>query len=349
MMRHSVERRLMDQRLVLWTKKQALAFGHQPVKAKHRLHELESFSDTSLVALLENHPREALQVFTMGNALTRQSDWQPVDTAGASGDDLFKAACRGRLWFNIHHVQQFHPRYRDITDKLFDELRGLCSGFEPLSCDVTLIVSSPDALVYYHADAQPNLLWHIRGEKRLWVYPANQRSLFAQEVMEDIFASVADEEAAYIPDFDHHATRFDVSPGDVVSWPQNAPHRVTNLNGLNVSLSTVFQTEASERRKLTYCANRLFRRTYGIPLRSTKETGISALLKRTAFRAFRRLGLIYTPPRRAYVAKLRIDPEVPQGCAPLSGDPVLTEFSKKDFTLRKDESGTLAIGQRTVD
>jgi hypothetical protein len=349
MIRNSIEQLPMDQRLVLWTKEQSLAFGHQPVKARHRLSELELFSDASLVALLESHPREALQVFTMGNDLTRRSDWQPVDTAGASGDDLLKAVYRGRLWFNIHHVQQCHPRYRDITDQLFAELRGLCPSFEPLNCDVTLIISSPDALVYYHADAQPNLLWHVRGEKRLWVYPANQNRLIGQEVMEDIFASVADEEATYIPDFDNQATCFEVTPGDVVCWPQNAPHRVTNLAGLNVSISTVFQTENSERRKLTYCANRLFRRTYGIPLWSTEETGMTACLKRTAFRAFRKLRLVHTPPRRAYVAKLRVDPEVPGGCAPLAGEPVLTEFSKKDFTLRKDESGTVLIAQKTAN
>jgi hypothetical protein len=349
MIRNSEEQLPMDQRLVLWTKEQALAFGHRPVKAKHRLPELELFTDASLVALLEDHPREALQVFTMGKDLSCRSDWQPVDTAGASGNDLLRAVCQGRLWFNIHHVQQFHLGYRDITKQLFAELRDLCPSFEPLNYDVTLIISSPEALVYYHADAQPNLLWHVRGQKRLWVYPANQSRFIEQEVMEDIFASVADEEAAYIPDFDNEATRFDVSPGDVLCWPQNAPHRVTNLAGLNVSLSTVFQTENSERRKLTYCANRLFRRTYGIPLWSTKEIGMTACLKRIAFRAFRRLGLVHTPPRRAYVAKLHVDPEVPEGCAPLSGEPVLTEFSKKDFTLGKDASGRVLVGQKTAN
>jgi hypothetical protein len=189
-------------------------------------------------------------------------------------------------------------------------------------------------------------LWHVRGDKRLWVYPAGHRTLFAQEVMEDIFASFADEEAAYAEDFDKLAAQFDVSPGDVMCWPQNAPHRVTNVRGLNVSLSTVFQTEDSERRKLIYCANRLFRRKYGIPLRSTQETGIAASMKRTAFRAFRKLGFVHTPPRRAYVAKLRIDPDAPAGCVPVDGDPVLTEFSRKEFTLQKDQSGMVLLQQQ---
>ena len=334
------------QKLVPWTKEQASAFGCRAIKARHCLADFELFSDEALTTLLESHPREALQAFTMGSDVTQRSDWQPVDTSGATAADLLKSASHGRLWFNIHHVQQFHSAYRDITDRVFAELREMCPGFQPLNCDVTLIISSPAALVYYHADAQPNLLWHLRGHKRIWIYPEGVRKFIAQELMEDIFASFADEEAAYTPDFDHRATQFDVSPGDVICWPQNAPHRVTNLEGLNVSLSTVFQTEASERRKLTYCANRLFRRTYHIPLWSTKETGMAAGLKRTAFRAFRKMGWVHTPPRRAYIAKLRIDPLAPSGCSPVAGDSVLTEFSRKDFMLQKDELGTIVLRQQ---
>jgi hypothetical protein len=331
-----------NQKLVLWTREKALAFGRQPLKATHRLHELDLFSDAALIDLLQTHPREALQAFTMGNDLTRQSDWQPVDTAGASGEDLLTAVSRGRLWLNIHHVQQFHSGYGEITKRLFDELSSLCPGFAPLGHDVTLIVSSPKALVYYHADAQPNLLWHVRGVKRLWVYPAGQKRLIAQELMEDIFASFADEEAAYKPEFDAEATVFEAAPGDVICWPQNAPHRIVNLDGLNVSLSTVFQTEASDRRKLIYSANRFFRRTCHMPAWSTKETGVAAYLKRTVFRGFRKLGLVHTPPRRPYIARLRIDADAPAGCTRLAG-PVLTEFSQKDFVLQRDASGQLAV------
>src|SRR5262245_3594762 len=106
---------MMVEKLVPWTKAQASAFGYRPIKARHSLGELEMFSDAALVALLETHPREALQAFTMGTDVTRRTDWQPVDTSGATGADLLKAATEGRLWFNIHHVQNFHASYRHIT------------------------------------------------------------------------------------------------------------------------------------------------------------------------------------------------------------------------------------------
>jgi hypothetical protein len=202
-----------------------------------------------------------------------------------------------------------------------------------------LIVSSPSALVYYHADAQYNLLWHIRGTKRVWSYPAGDRTLINQEMMEDIFASYADEEVPYHPEFDSKATVLDLGPGDVVSWPLNAPHRVTNLSGINVSLSTVYETEDSYRRKLVYCSNRLFRRSYGIPARSTKETGVMSFAKRSAFRAMQKAGMVEGSRRRAYITDLRIDPAAPDGLRKISGGKVLTEFSKREFTLTQNGAG----------
>jgi hypothetical protein len=326
-------------RLVPWTPSQASCLGSEIVAAKHRLQDLNLFSDDGLIHFLETHPRHSLQAFTMGSDPTRYKEWQSVDTAGISGRDILTAVARGRLWLNIHRVHVFHKEYRDLLDELYADLNSLCPAFRTVNRNATLIISSPTALVYYHVDAQPNLLWHIRGRKRLWLYPAGDRSLIDEELMEDIFASFADEEIPYRTEFDQKSTIFEMGPGDVLSWPQNSPHRVTNLDGLNVSLSTVHETAASDRRKLVYCANRLFRRSYQLPLRSVRESGISAYLKRAGFRAFRRAGMVHTPTRRAYLAKFRIDPKSSGGFSELPDAPVLTEFSSHDFKLERNASG----------
>ncbi len=46
-------------------------------------------------------------------------------------------------------------------------------------------------------------------------------------------------------EFDAYATQFDLEPGDVLSWPQNSPHRVHVVEGLSVSISSFHQTERS--------------------------------------------------------------------------------------------------------
>src|SRR2546422_745990 len=159
-------------RLLLSTKNEASAVGLMPVVTKHRLHELDLFSDSALIELLESHPRDQLQAFTMGTNCENRHEWQPVDTASASGRDLFAAVARGHLWFNVFRVQLFHSRFRDLFNQLFGEMSELYSGFPCFNQTTTLIISSPQALVYYHADAQPNFLFHVRGSKRVWVYPA---------------------------------------------------------------------------------------------------------------------------------------------------------------------------------
>ena len=330
-------------KLVPWTPSQALSLGSEVVAAKHHLHELDLFADKGLVEFLETHPRHSLQAFTMGSDPNRYREWKSVDTAGSSGKDILAAVARGRLWLNIHRVHLFHKEYRDLLDEIYSELSSLCPNFRAVNQNATLLISSPRALVYYHVDAQPNLLWHIRGRKRLWVYPANDRTLIDQDLMEDIFASFADEEVPYRMKFDEKATVYEMGPGEVLAWPQNSPHRVTNLEGLNVSLSTVHETADSDRRKLVYCANRLFRRSYRLPFRTVRESGIAAYMKRAGFRAFRRAGIVHTPPRRAYLSKLRIDPAAAAGFSELPGAPVLTEFSSHDFTLERGPSGETTV------
>ncbi len=335
-------------RLLLATKTEAASFGRMPIVAKHKLHKLDLFSDSALIELLETHPRDHLQAFTMGTDCENRHEWQPVDTASATGKDLFAAVARGHLWFNIHRVQLFHPRFRDLLSQVFAEISQLNPRFKSFNQNTTLIISSPQALVYYHADAQPNFLLHVRGSKRVWVYPAGDRDLIDQELMEDIFASYMDEEVPYKAQFDEKAKVFEIGPGDVISWPQNAPHRVTNLAGLNVSLSAVYETEESSRRKLIYCANRLFRKSYHLPTRSVKESGVSSSLKTFAYRGIRKLGMIPVPPRRAYITNLRINPDAAGGFQRIDDGPVLTEFSKKEFVLEKNPGGeafAVALGK----
>ena len=329
--------------LVPWSAQHARAYRRDALVAPHRLHELGLSTDSSLVQLLDKLPRHQLQAFTMGTDPQGYKDWMPVDTTGASGKDLLAAVTAGRLWYNVHQVHLVDERYREILAQLYDELAGRCAGFHPQNTTCTIILSSPSSQTYYHADAQPNLLWQMRGIKRIWVYPAGDRELVDQDRMEDIFANQCDEEVPFRVDWDKKARVFDLQPGDVISWPQNAPHRVVNVQGLNVSLSTVHETEETDRRKLVYCANRLFRRKYGLGFRATTETGMGSYLKQFAYRAVRRMGLVPPAARRVYLTTLRIDPKAPNGVRELGGEPILTEFSRKSFALERDASGKVTV------
>jgi hypothetical protein len=303
--------------LLQWSDAERVNFGRTVQCTRHRLHELEFFSDGSLVDLLDGYPRKSLQAFTMGTDPRKRDDWSPVEIGPLSGRELFEAVQKGRLWLNILRIEQADTRLRKLLDDIYAELRADCPGFTPFRYTGTLLISSPDTQVYYHVDGPPNLLWHIRGEKRIFIYPANDRKLVPLEIMEDVFASVADEEMPYETWFDQFAVHYDLKPGEVASWPHNSPHRVVNLGNLNVSLSTNHSTPESEHRKLVYLANRFYRRRVGLPTTSTRENGLLANAKCFSYRVCRRLGLDPVKPSFEYRAKFRVDPRAPLGVAPL--------------------------------
>jgi cupin-like protein len=299
------------------------AFGKRPLTARHTLHESSLFSDESLIALLDGYPRELLFAISMGSDPAREENRLAAND-GASGRELLDAVKRGRLWLNITRVTQVDPRYRSLVDHLYSELAKRVPGFEPRSSQGTLLISSPGALVYYHADGPPNVLWHIRGRKKIWIYPALDERFLARKDLEDIFAGARHEYLPYSPEFDAHATCFELAPGDLAAWPQNAPHRVTNLDSVNVSLSTEHFTVESRARARVYSANRFLRNRLRLEDLSTRESGLGALAKTVVYSVARRMGLDgVSAGAKDRVPTLRISPESPFGVAELATEAAL--------------------------
>jgi hypothetical protein len=128
--------------------------------------------------------------------------------------------------------------------------------------------------------------------------------------------------------FDDVAEVYDLNPGEVLSWPLNAPHRVTNHDSVNVSLSVSVGTEHAEKRSQLYQANLFLRRIFGLKKPSIKEYGILPFCKRTGFRVARKLGIApgLSANREPYLASVRIDGNSPTGLSPVPGQPIQTLF-----------------------
>jgi hypothetical protein len=304
------------EKLIDWCNGPFNARSSRTLAAHHRLHEMDLFSDEVLIDLLDRYPRNRLQAWTMGTDRLHHEDWQAVDTTGVCGKDLLAAVKSGRIWYNILRLDLFDKRYKEIVDGLYSEMAVSSPGFTPLSAVGTLLLSSPNAMVYYHADGPPTTLFHVRGYKRMWLYPLEERFV-SQHLLEEIFGSAMDEEIPYSPEFDQYADVFDLGPGDLVWWPQNWPHRIENLDSLNVSLSTRYHTDDSERRKLVYNANRFFRRKLGLQKLAVKETGTACEAKCLAYRLCRRVGWDRETTGYVYTTNLRVDPNASLGLARL--------------------------------
>jgi hypothetical protein len=300
-------------------------FGRQPLVATHNLHQSELFTDAALIDLLDRFPRQHLYALTMGTDPTRIENRLALHD-GVSGADLLRAVKNGRLWLNVTQVDSADKRYRELIARFYAQLAAQVPGFSPFAIRGTLLISSPHALVYYHADGPASVLWHIRGRKRIWIYPALDERYIRRELLEDIFAGVRHEYLPYEYAYDQAAVIHDLEPGQWATWPQNAPHRVTNLDSVNVSLATEHFTRQSRRRARVYTANRFFRSRLGLRNLSARENGPAAVMKTVIHRLASEAGLDPLQIKR-HVPSMRVDPDAPGGVVALDAKSGSTQAS----------------------
>ena len=277
------------------------------------------FSDETIAEILDSYPPEWLFARTMGSDPERPDDNERVEHTGSSGADLLEAVRRGRLWLNITNIDRVDDRFRSLIDRLYAEMTARVPGFTVDESHATLLVSSPQAMVYFHVDGPPSFLWHVRGRKRVWVYPHLDESVLTRSLLEDVYAGTRQEYVPYATSYDERAEIRDLEPGDVAMWPHNAPHRVSNLESMNVSLVTDHWTPDARRRARVYKANRFLRTRTPIPHSrlATDERGPMALAKVAVHKVGQRLHLDDPPNKAHRPPRRRVDAASPDGLAAL--------------------------------
>ena len=297
--------------------------GDALVVAKHRMavdpNVAPLFSDAVIAEVLDTYPPEWLFALTMGIDPERPQDNERVDHGGSTGAELLEAVRRGRLWLNITNIDRVDNRFRSLTDRLYAAVGAAVPGFVVDESHSTLLVSSPNALVYFHVDGPPSFLWHVRGRKRVWVYPHLDETVIERALLEDVYAGTRQEYVPYRSELDTRAEVRDLDPGDVAMWPHNAPHRVCNLDSVNVSFVTDHWTPDARRRARVYKANRFLRTRTPFPARwmGTEERGLVANTKVAVHQIGRRLRHDDPPSKAHRPPQRRIDASSVNGLAPL--------------------------------
>jgi hypothetical protein len=305
----------MAQKLLAdWTTDDFHTVEHGVLLAQHRLAETGLFSDESLAHIIDTHPDESLTVGRMGSN-SHKFDWRHGDRNGVSGEVLIQLVKDGRLWLNCRRMLDHHPAFADLVNSIYSELAANCPGFKAVQRTANLLISSPQAIVHYHVDLPVNMLWHVRGRKRVWVYPHFDHRFVSQTVIEKVATGEYSEDVPYDPDWDKYALVFDAEPGQLLTWPQHSPHRVSNLEGLNVSLSTEHKNPRAIRRINVHQENQFLRHKLGLGCTSSSVDGVTAHVKQAVARAVRACDKIRgdQPEQFEYPISFKIDPEAPLG------------------------------------
>ncbi|SED62798.1 Cupin-like domain-containing protein [Rhizobiales bacterium GAS191] len=268
-----------------WTERHAELFGNQPIRLAHELHRSPLFSREELARLIEVYPKQHYSLVHMG-AKGERRFWREGDIQGLSGEEVIAAIEAGRMWLNLRRVKDVDPRYADLVEAIFQEWSQRMPGFSSFNHSAGILISSPKAQVYYHADLPGQALWQIIGSKRVYVYPPTAPFLTPKH-LEGIALFGVEVDMPYEEWYDDHAVVLELEPGQMLHWPLNAPHRVENHDCLNVSMTLEYWSEDIRRSHIVTMGNAILRNRLGVTPKSRATSGPSFYAKAILQRALR--------------------------------------------------------------
>jgi hypothetical protein len=274
-----------DKVFTSWDDTHSLLWERQPIRLAHELHKSPLFSNDSLAELIERYPREHYSLVQTGAKESRRL-WREGEIGNLSGRQVMDAIASGGLWLNLRNVSGVDGAYRAMLDGMFEEIAANVPGFEAPKYQAGILISSPDAQVYYHADLPGQGLIQIAGRKRVYVYP-NSAPFIKPEHLEDIALFDVEVDIPYAPWYDAHARVLDLEPGQMLSWPLNAPHRVENLATVNISMTVSYVNDQIRRAEIVNLANGLLRHRFGYQPKTRNLRGPSFFAKAVLQRLMR--------------------------------------------------------------
>lgn len=271
-----------------WEPRHERLFGHEIVRLNHRLRETGLFTREAIGRLVECCPEHEFGLEAMDDNLNNPHRLYGI-RGDASGLEVIDAIEKGRIWMNIRRVMDWAPEYRKLLDEIFAEFQARMPGFATFKRNLGVLVSSPNANVFYHADIQGQSLWQIEGVKKVYLYPRSE-AFMSDEQVEKILLRETDESMRFEPWFDEYADVIDLQPGEMVTWPLYAPHRIHNHDCLNISVTMEHWTRETWNSYAVHYGNGVLRRTVGWNGGSTVPNGLHVYPKAASAFLWKKMG-----------------------------------------------------------
>ena len=257
----------------------------------HGLDVAEFTSDAVLAKVLDRYPRHLFDINHYSFDEAGDHKLTTGDRGDLSGADLVAAIRNGELWVNLRSIETGWPELWAVASDSFEDIAEQYPKLSAVMRSGQLIISSPKTRVPYHFDAAGVVLFHMRGRKRLFVYPGDEEHL-PEQAMERVVARQTTEELPYRPEFERDAQVFDLMPGEALVWPLYVPHRVENLDAFCVSLSMDYQTWGSRIRTGALYTHAVMRERGFVPKHTDGLSSFALALRWAASLVLRRTGLL---------------------------------------------------------
>lgn len=269
-------------------------FAQSPFMVPHNLVGHPLFQLPRLVELARRLPKQYVE-YNAGD-VPISIDNRKTPHNGLSVEETVRRIEENRSWIVMKRIET-DPEYGKLLNDCLDEIKPLSEPLVPGMYEraACVFVTSPNAITPYHMDHETNFLLQMRGSKSISVFDANDRSILAEEELEEYFSGPAIfRNMVFKDEYQAKAQVFDLKPGYALHIPSTFPHWVKNGPEFSISFSVAFFTTASKKRSYIYHYNYGMRR-WGLrprpvgqsPLRDSIKCGVY----RTVWGAGRMIGI----------------------------------------------------------
>jgi len=290
-----------------WTDDMRAAFRQAVFTFPHDIASTGLFTDSALIELIDKHPADLTDVCITDPLPDSRypNKLQTGDFRGCSAKELFEIARTGKIWINLRKAMNVHPEYSVVLDQMYGDIAKHMNQ-KTFNANGGILITSPVARTPYHFDKTETILWHIRGPKRIFFYPVEDKFI-SDESYELAVTNMLEDDLPYDSSFDADATIIDLQEGQAVSWPLSSPHRVDN-HGFCVSVTTEFSSRESGLKNAAMIANATLRKKFGLSPSWTDQSQINRLTKSALGIALKKLKLAVNTQHTDYVT-FKVDPK----------------------------------------
>lgn len=285
-----------------WSRQHTELFGRHSVRLQHRLQETDLFTDLTLARLIDRYPETHYSLHVTSAPEDPARVWRRGLIGDCPGMEVIRGIRDGRLWLHLERVNEVDPRYARLMECIFSEIEGHVPGLRAHGRALGIMISSPRAQLHYTAGLDALAMWQVRGSSRLRLYP-EKAPFLRNEDLEAMAAGETPPGPDFEPWFDDYAEAYDLTPGQMVSWPLGRPYRIVNHHCLNVIVTTRHITRDDRTEQAVVYANGLLRRHLHLaPQRQVH--GPSAYAKAAVAKMHRTLTRAQAPAGQRYEFKM---------------------------------------------
>ena len=262
-------------------------FPEQSFTIKHQLSDSSLFTLPRLVELSKTLPANQVE-YNAGNVGINQDPKQTPQTGLSVAETIARIeTCQS--WMVLKYIER-DPEYKQLLDECLDQVDGYASRYlSGLDTRAGFVfISSPGSITPFHFDPEHNFLLQIRGKKIMHTFDKMDRTVLAEENIEDKYINPhAHRNQTFNDDLQARAKTYQLMPGDGLFVPINAPHWVQNGANVSISFSITFLSKQAKRQARLYTLNGFLRQRMGLTPTPVGQNPRLDTLKHSSCLAFR--------------------------------------------------------------